>query len=316
MNYLIYGNIRFLINKEVNNIIEENKIEELNINRYDYENQIVDKIINDCETYSLFDNKKVVIVDNADIFKAKNKDDIDNNITINMRLENYLMNPNMNTILIFILNNEKIDKRKKIVNTIIKNGKVIEFNQNVNSEHSVLKMLDGYSIDTKTINQLISKIGNDAGMMYQECEKLKMYKFNTKKIEHEDIDCCITENINLDFFNFIENIINKKMDIALNQYYEMLKRKEYPQKIIVALSRQIRTMFQTKVLRDKGYSPNDIADILGENSYYISECLKKSYNFNEEYLYKKLEELADLDINIKTGKIDSELGLELFIINA
>ena len=74
MIYLLYGNMRFLINDEVNRIIDENKIEGLNISRYNFDNQIIDTLINDCETYSLFDDKKIVIVDNADIFKAKNKE--------------------------------------------------------------------------------------------------------------------------------------------------------------------------------------------------------------------------------------------------
>lgn len=315
MIYLLYGNMRFLINDEVNKIIDENKIEGLNISRYNFDNQIIDTLINDCETYSLFDDKKIIIVDNADIFKAKNKEVTETNFN-SKKLESYLLKPNPDTILIFILNNEKIDQRKKVVNYIKKRGKIIEFNQSLNNNSDVLKLFDGYEIDNKTINYLIDKVGNEFGLIYQECQKLKMYKFDSKTISIEDIDNCATENIDLNFFNFIENIISKNTEVALKQYYEMLKRKEHPQKIIVALSRQIRTMFQTRVLRRKGYSPNNIAEILGENPYYISECLRKSYNFEEEYLYLKLEELADLDIDIKTGKVDSELGLELFIINA
>ena len=176
------------------------------------------------------------------------------------------------------------------------------------------KQLEGYKIDPKTFNYLLSRVGDDIGILYQEIEKLKTYKTDDV-ITIDDIDNVVIKTINLNFFDFVENIINKNKEEALEQYHELLKRGEPPIKIIVTLSRQIRMMFQAKKLREKGYTADGIASMLGEKPFFVSQCLKKSYNFDEEYLYKKLELLADLDINIKTGKIDDKLGLELFIIN-
>ena len=37
MNYLLYGTEKFLLNKEIKNIINKHKIEDINISKYDLE---------------------------------------------------------------------------------------------------------------------------------------------------------------------------------------------------------------------------------------------------------------------------------------
>lgn len=310
MNYLFYGIERLVINNEIASLEKKYNLDKLNISRYDFDKELVDKIINDCETYSLFDDKKMVIVDNATFFKNAKDDDEKFDST---KLENYLKNPNPNTILIFIVNSESINKNKKTAKALLEHGKIFEYNK-TGKVDIAKKQLEGYKIDPKTFNYLLSRVGDDIGILYQEIEKLKTYKTDDV-ITIDDIDNVVIKTINLNFFDFVENIINKNKEEALEQYHELLKRGEPPIKIIVTLSRQIRMMFQAKKLREKGYTADGIASMLGEKPFFVSQCLKKSYNFDEEYLYKKLELLADLDINIKTGKIDDKLGLELFIIN-
>ena len=108
MVYLIYGDKDFLIEKEMKNIAKD--FEDINISKYDLENTNIKDIIDDCETISMFADKKLVICENASIFSSSTKTSIE--------LENYLNNPNSLTTLVFLLNNDKIDKRKKITKLI------------------------------------------------------------------------------------------------------------------------------------------------------------------------------------------------------
>lgn len=319
MNYLFYGTNRFLINKEIENLQKKYSINSINISKYDFDASIIDDIVNDCEAYSLFSDTKMIIVDETDIFKnsskKSNEEEVEDTKIDLTKLEKYLLNPNPNAILIFICNSDSINPKKKITKAFLTKGKSTLFDNDVNNIALIKKIFEGYEIDQKTIMHLINRVGNDTGNLYQECEKLVTYKFDEKEINIDDIDELVNKNIDLDFFKFIENIITKNKEDALEQYYEMIKRKEPPIKIMVTLSKQIRIMYQSKILREKGYSTEGIAELLGEKVYYVSQCLKKSYNFSEEELCTKLEELADMDINIKTGKIIDSLALELFIIN-
>ena len=95
MIYILYGTINYLINKEVNKIIKENNIDEINITKYDLTNTYLNDIINDASSMSLFDDKKIIIVNNSYIFTGTTKKALEQDTTI---LENYINNINNNKI--------------------------------------------------------------------------------------------------------------------------------------------------------------------------------------------------------------------------
>ena len=97
MNYLLYGTENFFIDKEIKNIINNGKFDDISISRYDLDNDLLSDIIEDANTISLFDSNKLIIVDNAFIFSRTTKK-IDN---IEL-LEEYLENSNKDVTIIFI----------------------------------------------------------------------------------------------------------------------------------------------------------------------------------------------------------------------
>lgn len=161
---------------------------------------------------------------------------------------------------------------------------------------------------------LVDRVGNNLYELHQEIEKLKQYKDTDKTITKDDIINVTVKNVDVDIFNLIDNIISKRKDLALESYNEMLKDGEEPIKIIIMLANQFRIMYQARNLYKKGYSEKDIATLLKVHPYRIKLALNKSSKFSDDVILKYLEMLADLDINIKTGKISKEMCLELFIL--
>ena len=308
MNYLLYGKERFLIDKELKNIINKSGIEDINISKYDLEINTLKEIIDDANTISLFSNNKLIIVDNAFIFSRTNKK-IDN-IEI---LEEYLKNKG-DTIIIFINNNESIDNVKKIVKSIKNNGIIKEFNPSKNITSGVILMFDNYKISTEAVNLLINRVGNNLESIYQEVEKLKIYKIDDKIITIKDIEDLTIENTDIDIFKFIDDIINKNKQRSIKTYKELLKLNEEPIKIIALLSSKFRLMYQASILAKKGYTEENISDMLKVHKYPVHLAIISGYKYNPKILLKYLNELADLDIGIKTGVKDKELSLELFIL--
>lgn len=310
MNYLLYGTEKFLIDKEIKNIISKNKIEEIDISKYDLEINSLNEILDDANTVSLFSNNKLIIVENAYIFSRVQNKKIEN-IEI---LENYLKNSS-ETIIIFINNNEKIDSVKKIVKLIKEKGIIKEFNALKNINSTVKTMFDDYKISDTVINLLINRVGNNLELIYQEVEKLKIYKIDDKIITNKDIEDIVVENVNIDIFKFVDDIINKNKKEAIKTYKELLKLNEEPIKIIALLASKFRLMYQSSVLAKKGHTEEDISNILGVHKYPVHLALIAGYKYNSKILLKYLNDLADLDIGIKTGKKDKELALELFILS-
>lgn len=311
MIYLLYGEENVLINNEVNKIINDNNIDEACISRYNLEEVSLKDIVEDANTTSLFSDKKVIIVDNSYIFIRTTKKVIEQDTDI---LLSYINNPNPDTILIFIINNDKIDSVKKISKLIKEKGSIKEFNTPTNINSYVSKLFDDYKIDNNSINLLIKRVGTNLNILKEEVDKLKIYKIDDKAITREDIINLTNKNIDTNIFTFIDNIINKNKNDALNTYQEMLKLNEEPIKIIIMLANKFRLMYQACELSKKGYSIDDIATKLNSKRYPVQLAIEKGYRYDSKILLNNLEALADLDTNIKMGLVDKEIALELFIL--
>lgn len=311
MVYLFYGLEEFLIDKEIKKILTDNKIDDYSINEYDLENSQLNEIIDDASTIPLFSDKKGIIVDNSYIFSANNKKP-EQDVKV---LEQYLNDINPNTTLIFKILKESVDSRKKVYKLIKEKGKISEFNKVTNMNNIVKKLLDNYNMTDQNISLLVNRVGDNLNILEHEIEKLKAYKDNDLNITKEDILNVTVKTVNIDIFSLIENIITNNKEKAIESYNEMLKLNEEPIKIIIMLANQIRIMYQSKELLKLGYTEKNIADLLQIHPYRVKLALEKSRNYSSKTLLNYLEQLADLDINIKSGNIDKNLGLELFILN-
>ena len=310
MIYLLYGTENYLIKKEINKILETNSIEKINISEYNLEIDNFKDIIEDANTISLFADKKVIIINNSYIFTGKNIK-TDNNPDLFL---DYFKNINPDSIIIFVVDAEKLDERKKIVKEIKKVGAVKDFNKANNLMDIIKNMFEDYNISNQDIRFMIDRCGDNLDILNQEINKIKIYKNDDKNITREDIINLTTKNIDIDIFGFVDTIINKNKEKALEIYKEMLINGEEPIKILVILANQFRIIYQAKELYKKGYNGNDISSMIGIHPYRIKLALEKARNYDSDKLLYYLEKLADLDYDIKIGNIDSSLGLEMFIL--
>ena len=305
MVYLLFGTKDYSINNEIKKICKN--IDEMNISRYDLNNDLTSLVIEDAKTISLLGDKKIVIADNANMFTASTSKDSE-------IIEDYLKNINEYTDLIFIVHSDKIDARKKITKAIKEKGKIIEFNDDLDAVSLIRKLFKDYNIEYSDIKLLIDRVGNNPLIITNEINKIKIYKGNDKNITSEDILNLTNKIIEIDVFKLIDYIVRKDKENALELYNEMLKVNEEPIKIIVILANQFRIMYQSKELLKKGYSEKDIASILKIHPYRVKLAIQNSRNYTSEMLLKYLNDLADIDIGIKTGTINKDLALELFIL--
>ncbi len=305
MLYLLYGDA-FGIENEVKKIVKTSKIEDINISKYDLDAYNYKDILEDAQSVSLFDDKKLIIVSNASIFTSA-KSGVDLEV-----FEKYIENYNPNTTIIFTTEN-KIDERKKVTKLIKKHGTVKDFTVDDDPRKFIKGLLEDYEIKDDIIDYFISFVGNDNFNIKNEIEKLKLYK-KDKKITKEDIDLITTKNIDDDLFKLMNYILENNKINAIESYHNMLLYSVEPIQILVSLANRYRLMYQVKTLVKIGYTDGDIAKELKQSPGYIYHLKKDAYNYSDKYLLNQIKNLADLDFKIKSGKVDAELGLELYIL--
>ena len=178
----------------------------------------------------------------------------------------------------------------------------------------VKELFSDYNISTDNIKYLLERVGDDTTLLATEIGKIKIYKDKDKNITKDDITNLISKSLEVNNFKLIDAIINKNKNEAIMLYQDRIKLNEEPIAIIIALANQIRIMYQVKELYLNGYTENNIASILKIHPYRVKLANQNSKKYDSDILLNYLKQLANLDISIKTGKIDKQLGLELFIL--
>lgn len=309
--YLFYGIEKYLIDEEIKKL--SNNLNELNISKYNLEEVNLKDIIEDACTVSLFNDKKLIIVENAYIFTS----------TVNKKLpiqdtkilEEYFNHINPDSDIVFVVEKDKIDTRKKITTLIKEKGIIKEFNKVLNLDNFILDRFKPYKISNNLIKLFLDRVGNHLDIIINEIEKIKIYKGDNLEITEKDINDLTIKNIDMDIFKLIDNILNKNKEKAIECLEEMIKYGEEPLALIIMLANQFRIMYQSKMLVKKGYSERDIASSLDIHEYRVKKALEKARLYNEKIILDNLEKLANLDYDIKTGNIDKNIGLELFLLN-
>ncbi len=315
---LIFGEEEFLVERQLKKILKDTigSDDRSSYATYDLLESPISEAIEDCETIPFFEDKKVVVCKNplfltGQRYKSAMEHDLEH-------LEAYISNPVDYTHLVFVLNQPKLDSRKKIVKSLKKKANVFESNMMAESEivDTIIKIFAKH--DKKITNAdaklIVSKVGNRFGLVYKEISKLITY-LGDDPVTTESIELVISRTLEEDIFSLVDCILLKNKQKAHQIYKDLLELKEDPIKIMILVANQIRLIYQSKILYKKGIAEKDIAKKLSVHPYRVKLAYQKSRSFNSTDLLKQLDDLTELDYKIKTGKINKVTGLELFIMS-
>lgn len=308
-NYLIYGVDKYLIDKEIDKIIKKNKIDNNSIIKYSLNEDNIDNILEDANTFNLFSDTKLIIVNDANIFTSSN--DI-----LTDKIINYLNNYNDKSYLVFTLLSDKIDNRKKITKVMSDKGNVIDLNKkdvDINYIISYLKE-NGYQINMSDARMILNKVGNNLFSINNELDKLMLFKLEDKVIDKNSIDLLINENIDSSLFALVDSITNKDKDKMLKLYHECLLESD-PIMIINMLANKYILLYQVKRLISDGYSDDKIAKELEVHPYPVKLARNMCYSYSVKEILDIILKLANLDKDIKLGNVNGEVGLEFLLLS-
>ncbi len=302
--YFIETDIFELLEIKVNEILKENKLTTDNLISYDMEEVNVSDAIVDLDTYSLFNERKVVLCKNC-IFLSASKGEIEHNVEA---LEKYLNNPNPDNIL--ILSVSKSDGKKNIVKLVKEKCKIVEVK--VDTFDYVKNYVKDYKMSDDVIRYLIINTTEDISHITNELDKLMALKDAEKEITKSDIDLITIKRIDSNIFDLIDAIISKNKERSLKIYNEMTNYGEDIFKIFVSLSNQIRLIYQVKVL--KNLTNEEIADKLNlKNVKQVSALRYKIDKYTSGELLDYLHRLSIMDEELKLGKSIDKIVFPTFI---
>ena len=299
-NYIIVGNDKITLEEKIKELNKNNSSE---VVYYDLLETSIERLIEDLDTINFLTTSKIIVGTNA-VFLSSDKSKNEYNVEL---LEKYLNNPNKDNYLILVVDN--LDKRKKIVSSIISKCTVIE--EDINIDSIIKRVLSDYKMDNRSIALLKEYCSNNNERIVNELEKIKLYKQDDKTITIDDVKLLVKEDIDDNIFHFVDSILDGNKEYAFKMYHNFLLNGETVVKMIALITNKIRLIYQVKTLSN--YTDKDISKMLGVHEYPIKLAREKSYKYTSNKLLEDLYKLAELDLNIKSGESTGEVEFETLL---
>lgn len=313
MNVVIYGEEKLLMEQKLQTLKKQYHIREEDMNMMVYwcHETPMSEIIEDALTPPFFTEYKMIVLKNPYFLttqKQKESEDVQHFLK-------YLDQDNPTTILVIYHDQKNFDERKKVVKELRKKAKVYTFDkldhfQIYKSTHQAIKAR-GCTIDDDALELFLSKMSDNLLEISQEVNKICLY---SKHITKDIVEVMVPKKVEENVFELTKAILNKELGKSIEIYKDLIMNKEEPIKLIVLIANSLRLLYQVKLLDRKGYNNQEIAQMLSLNPHRLKYIRQdgKDYELNE--LVILLDRLSQLDVDIKTGKIDKFKGLELFLI--
>lgn len=309
--YLYYGADEFLLKEEINKLLKEFNVDEFNTTSYDLIENSFDEVIEELKTVSFFANHKIVILKN--IYELYNKPEVEFKY-----FKEYLKKPSPGVYLI-IMTPIDVDTQSNEITELLNMYayKVKVVSPDKESLPKIIKQLfldDGYQIETKAIEELIHRTNSNYPIIVQEITKLKLYAHDSKNITLNSIRLMVSKNLEENIFDLTAAIVNKNRTKAIEIYYDMLTSQVNPHTILNDIANRLRRLIYTQLLRKQNYSQELIAKHFGVSIGYAYYLMRDAQILRFDELEKYLDQLTDLDYQIKSGNMDAKLGIELFLL--
>ncbi|MCI5582628.1 MAG: DNA polymerase III subunit delta [Anaeroplasma sp.] len=306
-NYIISAEEKEEAKEKIEEIRKSIKLD-FDYSEYDLEEDGLYPIIDELTTISLFDNPKFIVINSSEnIIKANDKAFVELLTAMNSQ-------ENDNVLVFIFLNgfdqkNERLSRIKRYSSFIeinLKNMPLDEYARNVFSK-------DGYQIDEHTISLLVLYTASLASLK-QAINILECYKYQEKIITDDDVKKLVVPPLEDNVYNLIDSVIQKDKARIFSILADFKKENIQYSFLVSLLINKFQEMYNVNILAKSGITQADIQDLFNVSSGKAYYMLKNAKAVDIYEIKKNLSMLNDLDYQIKTGKVDQNIGLELYFL--
>ncbi|GAA0340971.1 DNA polymerase III subunit delta [Bacillus carboniphilus] len=289
---------------------------DFNYSQYDMEETLVETAVDDARTLPFLGERRVVVIEKPFFLTGEKKNNVPEH-TLD-QLEEYIKDPNPSTIFIIYAQYDKLDERKKLTKLLRKEAEVVEakplsgyhLEQWIKEQVDVAKL----HMDQRAIETLMQLGGTQLSTLNKEIEKLALYAGEQNRVSAEEVELLVSKSLETNIFSFVDKVVRKDTKQSFMILTDLLKQKEEPIKIVALLASQFRLIYQVKSYSQKGYGQKQMASLIGAAPFRIQIASKQSALFEQHELYAIMQAFAQADYEMKTGKMEKELILELLLL--
>jgi DNA polymerase-3 subunit delta len=304
--YLLYGPEEYLVRQYRDKLKKALVPEGDSMNFSAFSGSDIDQqeIIDLADTLPFFAEHRLILIEDSGLFKRSAEE-----------LAKYLPTVPESTVFVFV--EKEVDKKTKMFKETKKVGSVVEFARQTDAtlarwiEGRIKK--NGKEITRNAYSLFIKKTGNDMENIDKELEKLLCYTLDKDYIDEEDVEAITTEQIENKIFDMIDAVAAHQQKKALDLYYDLLALREAPMRILYLLSNQFQRIMVVKAMTNQGFANRDIASRAGCPEWAVRKYQAQSRAFSMVQLKQAIRDGVEYETAVKTGHMNDQLAVELFI---
>ena len=310
---LIWGADDFLNDYLMRSYAKEDRFKDLEHVTVDCESDGLDELIASLTESSLFSEQKFIVVKNPFFLSAKVSQKLQKQIDDLQKIFENLAD--LEDVVVIVASYEKIDRRKKLTKTVLKQFNVVEPQIRPYEVASTTKALikdEGYIITQSALQLLIERSDQVIDTILSNYQKLKMVATDNKITEKsvmQNVDLSLAQNI----FAILESALDKNYREAVERLDNQLREGTNPIQLLAVFENQLELILVVKILAQRGRSEPQIVKELGVHPYRVKLALRNRLKIDK--LENLLRDAIDLEFKYKNGTYREDYFLKLFILN-
>ena len=305
--YLLYGKESYLRLQYRQKLLQALVAgeDDMNFTRFSGKDTEERAVIAQAETMPLFSDRRVILVEDSGMFRNKAEE-----------LADYL--EKLPDYLVLIFSEEEADKRTRMFKAVRQYGYAAEFAEQ--NEATLIRWIlsrigrEGKKITEPNMRLFLSMTGTDMSNIANELEKLLSYCGERAVIGREDIEAVCVPQITDRVFEMIRAVTEHDRGKALDLYYDLLALKVKPLRILYLMTRQYDQLFRIGSMARDGLPQAEMAARAGMPPFAVKRSLGLLRRYSDAQLREILEQLVQAEQEVKTGRLDEGLSVEMAIV--
>jgi len=325
---MFYGAEDFLMSWAVDKVVSANVEEEnrdLDVRVIDGETATAYDILSEAKAYSMFSPKRVVIIKNYLPLHKKAADAGMDELS-DYAKETKSSSDSNPSVLIFLLESMYSGSLTSYGKQMLKNCASYEFSKLEKPDLNAFinKRVRGASkmIGGRELAHLIDVTGyynRGSGYFLNQLDSdlLKL----TGACEGDTIDISLIDEVMMGegdkyVFDLVESLVGGNRGKALEIAETIIRDEDGSMAVLALLTKQFEIMYDALELSNRGMSIAQMAKLTGINEYRFKKAYSAAMNYRPDKIKALLMSLYDIDRDIKSGDIDKDTALELFVVKA
>ena len=306
--YLLFGEEGFLKKSYKNRLKEAIAGDDtMNFNYFEGKGTDINEVMGLAETMPFFAERRLLILEDTGWFKSPSEE-----------LAAWVPSIPETACLIFV--ESEVDKRGKLYKAVKKAGHAAELNRQEPAQiarwAAGILAKEGKKITKGTMELFLSRTGDDMENIRMELEKLICFTMGREIITDSDVEAVSTDQAVNKIFEMIGAVAGRQTRKAMDLYEDLLTLREPPMRILFLIARQFNQILQVKELTAAGMDRNAIASRMKLQPFVVGRIMPQARAFTREQILSYVELCAQMEEEVKTGRLSDRLAVELLLTKA